>query len=231
MTENVETLAAATQDLNAAEAPVAGGLRSLIDRLRERLAYQPVLLGMVALAASAALTAASSATSGAIAEAQARDLRESLAQVLPVGFADNDFLNDTLSVQRDGKPVTIYLARKAGSVAGAVFKVAERGYAGEIQLLMAVGADGRTLGVRVIRHSETPGLGDKIEAGKSDWARDFSGKSLGDPAPDRWAVKKDGGVFDQFAGATITPRAVVKAVKGGLMFFAEHRAQILGGSQ
>lgn len=231
MSENLETAAAAPQGLGDAEVPKTGGLYTLIERLREQLAYQPVLLGIVALAASAALTAASSATSGAIAEAQARDLRDSLAQVLPQGFADNDFLHDTVSIEHDGKPVTIYLARKAGSVAGAVFKVAERGYAGEIQLLMAVGADGRTLGVRVIRHSETPGLGDKIEAGKSDWAKDFSGKSLGDPAPERWAVKKDGGVFDQFAGATITPRAVVKAVKGGLMFFAGHRAQILGGSQ
>jgi electron transport complex protein RnfG len=110
----------------------------------------------------------------------------------------------------------------------ALFKVAERGYAGDIQVLMAVDMDGRTLGVRILKHSETPGLGDKIEVKKDDWVLDFNGKSLAEPAPEKWGVRKDNGVFDQFAGATITPRAVVKAVKGGLEFFAAHRADITG---
>jgi electron transport complex protein RnfG len=82
--------------------------------------------------------------------------------------------------------------------------------------------------VRVLKHSETPGLGDKIEVKKDPWVKSFDGKSLADPTPDKWAVKKDGGIFDQFAGATITPRAVVKAVKGGMDFYAEHRKEILG---
>ena len=81
--------------------------------------------------------------------------------------------------------------------------------------------------VRVIKHKETPGLGDKIEPVKSHWIFAFDGKSLGDPPAEKWAVKKDGGVFDQFAGATITPRGVVKAVKGGLDFFDKQRAQLL----
>jgi electron transport complex protein RnfG len=81
--------------------------------------------------------------------------------------------------------------------------------------------------VRVLKHSETPGLGDKIEPAKDDGIHAFDGKSLGDPAADKWAVKKDGGVFDQFAGATITPRAVVRAVKGGLELFARERAVML----
>lgn len=202
-----------------------------LDAIREKLGYQPVLLGMVALLASGALAWAAGATSEAIAAAEAKDLRDSLSEVLPRGFADNDLLNDKVEIDRDGAPVTLYLARQGGAVKGAVFKVAGRGYAGDIQVLMAVDAAGTTLGVRVIKHSETPGLGDKIEIKKDSWVEGFSGKSLGQPAPDQWAVKKDGGVFDQFAGATITPRAVVKAVKGGLEFFGAHRDEILGGKE
>lgn len=107
--------------------------------------------------------------------------------------------------------------------------VSERGYSGEILVLMAVDVDGKMLGARVLKHTETPGLGDKIEVAKDKWILSFNGKSLGEPPADKWGVKKDGGVFDQFAGATITPRAVVKAVKGGMLFFSEHKAEILGG--
>ncbi|RKT49925.1 electron transport complex protein RnfG [Azonexus fungiphilus] len=199
-----------------------------LDILREKLAYQPLLLGAVALLASAALAAVSAATGPAIAAAEAKDLRDSLAEVLPRGLADNDFLKDTVDLEKDGKTITVYRARHGGEVRAALFKVAERGYAGEIQILMAVDMDGRTLGVRVLKHSETPGLGDKIELRKDDWVLAFDGKSLADPGPEKWAVKKDNGVFDQFAGATITPRAVVKAVKGGLDFFAARKQEITG---
>jgi electron transport complex protein RnfG len=96
-------------------------------------------------------------------------------------------------------------------------------------VLIGVDTKGTLLGARVIRHKETPGLGDKIELAKSKWIRDFEGKSLESPPPEKWAVKKDGGVFDQFAGATITPRAVVKAVKEGMTFYAAHRQEILEG--
>ncbi|HJV92545.1 MAG TPA: RnfABCDGE type electron transport complex subunit G, partial [Azonexus sp.] len=188
------------------------------ESFREKIGYQPVLLGVFALLASGALAWSSGATSGAIAAAEAKDLRDSLSEVLPRGFADNDFLNDKVEIERNGKPVTIYRARQGETVKGAVFKVAERGYSTDIQVLMAVDAEGRTLGVRVLKHAETPGLGDKIEVKKDPWIKSFDGKSLGDPAPEKWAVKKDSGIFDQFAGATITPRAVVKAVKGGLEF-------------
>jgi Na+-translocating ferredoxin:NAD+ oxidoreductase subunit G len=201
---------------------------SALEQLREKLAYQPLLLGAIALIASGALALSAGATHEAIAAAEARDLRDSLAEVLPKGFADNDLAGDTIQIERNGSPVTIYRARRDGKVQGALFRVAQRGYAADIQILMGVDRDGKTLGVRIIKHSETPGLGDKIEVAKSPWVRDFDGKSLADPAPEKWAVKKDGGVFDQFAGATITPRAVVQAVKGGLDFYAAHRAEILG---
>ncbi len=94
-------------------------------------------------------------------------------------------------------------------------------------MLISVDVQGTMLGARVIKHQETPGLGDKIEAAKSKWIRDFEGKSLDSPPAEKWAVKKDGGTFDQFAGATITPRAVVKAVKQGMQFYADHREEIL----
>ena len=199
-----------------------------LEAIREKIAYQPILLGTFALLASAALALASSATGEAIAAAEAKDLRDSLSEVLPAGLSDNDFLKDTVDLENKGKTVTIYRARQGETVKAALFKVAERGYAGDIQVLMAVDRDGKTLGVRVLKHAETPGLGDKIEIKKDKWIKDFDGKSLGNPAAEKWGVKKDNGVFDQFAGATITPRAVVKAVKGGLEFYAEHRKEILG---
>ena len=199
------------------------------ESFREKMGYQPMLLGIFALLASGALAWASSATGAAIAAAEAKDLRDSLSEVLPDGMADNDFLKDTVNLDSNGKTITSYRARQKGLVKAALFKVVERGYAADIQVLMAVDSEGKSLGVRVLKHSETPGLGDKIDVKKDPWVKSFAGKSLGDPAPDKWAVKKDGGIFDQFAGATITPRAVVKAVKGGMDFFAEHRAELLGG--
>lgn len=197
---------------------------------RDRLSYQPLSLGVVALATSAALVIANDRTLPLIAAAEERDLQASLSQVLPAGHAANDLLKDTVTLAgADGKPVTVYRSRGNGDgrVNGAVFRVSARGYAGEIAVLMAVDVDGAVLGARVVRHQETPGLGDKIEAAKSPWIDSFKGKSLDAPAPARWAVKKDGGDFDQFAGATITPRAVVKAVRGGLEFYAGHREEIL----
>jgi len=195
---------------------------------RGRLSYQGLSLGIVALVASAALALGNHYTHDAIVAAEARDLASSLAQVLPAGSNDNDLLADTVKVGADGTAaVTVHVARKAGTVTGAVFRMAERGYAGDIVVLMGVDREGRLLGARVVKHAETPGLGDKIEIAKAKWILAFDGKSLGDPPPEKWAVKKDGGVFEQFAGATITPRAVVKAVKRGLEFFAAHREEIL----
>ena len=203
-----------------------------LEAVREKLPYQPVLLGTIALLAGAALTAAYQATLPYIAAAEARDMQMTLAQVLPAGFADNDLLKDVLELDDPkvaGSKRKVHLAKKGGVVAGAVFSVGERGYAGEIKLLMAVDKSGAVLGVRVLKHAETPGLGDKVEIARNPWITGFNGKSLGRPPVEKWAVKKDGGIYDSFAGATITPRAVVKAVKGGLEYFAAHRREIVGG--
>lgn len=195
---------------------------------REKLAYQPISLGIIAMITGAALVVANDATKPGIAAAEQQDLQTSLTQVLPKDFASNDLLKDTIKIAGiDGAPLTIYRTRaKSGVINGAVFQVSSRGYAGDIVVLIGLDQAGHMLGARVVKHQETPGLGDKIETSKSKWIRDFEGKTLSSPPPDKWAVKKDGGVFDQFAGATITPRAVVKAVKQGLEFFAAHRAEI-----
>ncbi len=197
-----------------------------LDALRDKLGYQGALLGIAALITSAALALAASATGPEIAAAEARDLQQSLAQVLPGKF-DNDLLKDTVVLPGPEGEVTVYRARRAGQVEAVVFQVVGYGYAGRIVCMLGVDKNGRILGVRVIKHAETPGLGDKIEPAKADWIHRFEGKFLGDPPPDKFAVKKDGGVFDQFAGATITPRAVVKAVKGGLEFFGREKARLL----
>lgn len=197
-----------------------------LEELRGKLSYQGMLLGGVALLTSAALAYASRATEADIKAAEAADLKQSLAQVLP-GEYENDLLKDTVTLPGKNGDVLVYRGRRAGKVEAVVYRVTGNGYAGNIVCVMGVSREGKILGVRVISHKETPGLGDKIEPAKAKWIFDFDGKFLGDPPADKWAVKKDGGVFDQFAGATITPRGVVNAVKGGLEFFEGNKPQLL----
>jgi electron transport complex protein RnfG len=197
-----------------------------LEELRGKLSYQGILLGGVALLTSAALAFASRATEADIKAAEAADLKQSLAQVLP-GEYENDLLKDTVTLTGKKGEVLVYRGRRAGKVEAVVYQVIGNGYAGNIVCVMGVSREGKILGVRVISHKETPGLGDKIEPAKAKWIFDFDGKFLGDPPTDKWAVKKDGGVFDQFAGATITPRGVVNAVKGGLEFFEGNKTQLL----
>ena len=195
---------------------------------RQRLGYHVALLGGVALLTSAAISVADHLTRADIAQRQLEDLQVTLQQVVPATYYDNDLVRDTVTVDYGGRPVVVYRARRGGQVQAVCYQVSAPGY-GNTAMVIAVGVDraGTLLGTRVISHNETPGLGDKIELSKSDWILSFTGRSLNDPQPDKWAVKKDGGVFDQFTGATITPRAVVKAVKAGLEFFATHRALLL----
>lgn len=195
-------------------------------QLRGMLAYPGVVLGGIGLLTSGALALADRATLADIQAAQELDMKLSLTQVLP-GKYDNDLLKDTVTLPGPDGDVTVYRARRDGKVVAVVFKVQARGYAGPVVSMMGVDRDGSVLGVRVIKHTETPGLGDKIDPAKSNWIYEFEGKSLGEPPAEKFAVKKDGGVFDQFAGATITPRAVVKSVKGGLEFFAREKSRLL----
>ena len=197
-----------------------------LDDLRGKLLYQGILLGSVTLLTGGALALADRATEADIKAAQARDMQQSLAQVLP-GQYDNDLLKDTVTLPGPDGNVTVYRARRAGEVEAVVFQVQGQGYAGAVVSMMGVDRKGQVLGVRVINHKETPGLGDKVDPAKSGWIHAFEHKFFGDPPEDKWAVKKDGGVFDQFSGATITPRAVVKSVKGGLEFFRKQKTRLL----
>ncbi|MFZ4539151.1 electron transport complex subunit RsxG [Propionivibrio sp.] len=198
-----------------------------IKALQQKIGYHGIFLGLIGLLASAALATANLVTHDEILAAEKHDLETSLKQVLPAGFADNDLLKDAVRLKRkDGKEVLVYRARLGNEPKGAVFQVSSRGYAGDVVALMGVDSEGKMLGVRVTKHMETPGLGDKIEVAKNSWILDFNGKSLGNPPLEKWGVKKDGGVFDQFAGATVTPRAVVKAVREGMEFYRDNRTEI-----
>ncbi len=164
-----------------------------------------------------------------IATRATEDRLSSLTQVLPAAIYDNNPLENTLVVKdAESKDVTVFQATKAGKVTGVAYEIRGTGYAGEIRLMMGVDADGRILGVRVLAHKETPGLGDRIETKKGDWILRFTGLSLDAPPLEKWKVKKDVGQFDQFAGATITPRGVVAAVRRGLEFFRTNQAQLTG---
>jgi len=164
-------------------------------------------------------------TAAQIAENQRRALLRSLNELIPKDQYDNDVYADILYVHNSellgtDEAVPVYRARKGGwPVAVVLAPVAPDGYNGNIRLLVAIRLDGTLAGVRVLAHRETPGLGDNIEADRSDWILGFTGKSLNNPKQDRWKVKRDGGAFDQFTGATITPRAVVKAVKNTLLYY------------
>ncbi len=155
-----------------------------------------------------------------------------LAEVLPPALYDNDVFSDAITLvgwprQRAAKTTKVFRATKNGRpVAMVMDTYAPQGYNGDIGLLIAIHNDGRVLGVRVTRHRETPGLGDRIQRSKSAWITGFRGQSLNRPRPAHWAVKKDGGVFDQLTGATITPRAVVAAVKHALWFAKTNRDDV-----
>jgi len=165
-------------------------------------------------------------TAPVIAEAEKQTLLDTFNQVLPLNHYDNDPLQNThqitdsayLELLGSAEPVTVYRAFQGDQPAGAILTtVAPNGYSGNIVILIGVFPDGRISGVRVLKHAETPGLGDKIEVAKSKWILEFNGRKLRDDNDPRWAVKKDRGDFDQFTGATITPRAVVTAVKSALI--------------
>jgi electron transport complex protein RnfG len=191
-----------------------------------------VILGVFCLGFGLILALTDLYTVDDIAARALEDRQNSLKQVMPDEIHDNNPVIDTLSMKNDsGKDITVYRARRAGKITGVAYEIYGSGYAGEIKLMMGIDSEGRVLGVRPLAHKETPGLGDKIEEKKGDWILRFTGLSLGNPAPERWKVKKDGGDFDQFAGATITPRGVVGAIRGGLDFFAAHKDELLKESQ
>ena len=171
-------------------------------------------------------------TEARIAANERAALMRNLHVLVPPETHDNDIFNDIIEVTDPdllgtSAPVAVYRARKEGwPVAAVLTPVAPDGYSGAIRLLVGIKLDGTLAGVRILSHRETPGLGDFIEAARSDWILDFKGRSLTNPPPRQWAVKRDGGIFDQFTGATITPRAVVKAVKKALIYFDRNHQRL-----
>ena len=187
-------------------------------------------LAVLALLAALVAGIAERATGARIVENQRRAALAVLHSVLPADVHDNDLLADVMEAV-DGellgstRPHRIYRARMGGAPAGVVMEVTARGgYGGPIELLIGIHADGRVAAVRVGANHETPGIGDGVE--RKDWISQFDGRSLTDPPPEDWLVKRDGGSFDELTGATITPRAVVKGVYNALLYFRKHEQDI-----
>jgi len=156
------------------------------------------------------------------------DRLNSLGQVIPDSIHDNNLVDDATNMKNQlGKEITVYRATKEGKVTGLAYEIFGVGYAGQMKFMLGIDAQGKVLGVRVLAHKETAGLGDKMEVKKSDWILRFDGLSLGNPPVEKWKVKKDGGQFDQYTGATITPRGIIKAIREGLEFFEANKAQMM----
>ncbi|WP_224746081.1 electron transport complex subunit RsxG [Neiella litorisoli] len=168
-----------------------------------------------------------------IAEAELNNKFKVLNQVIPETLHDNNLAQHCFTVEDEhllgtATPHHAYLATINGApTAVAIETTAPNGYTGRIELIVGIDTEGEVLGVRVLQHKETPGLGDKIERRKSDWIDSFIGKTVADRKDPNWAVRKDGGQFDQFTGATITPRAVVAAVQKTVLFYQANSAQLL----
>lgn len=188
-----------------------------------------LIMAVFTVAGTALLAATFFNTREPIAQSEAEARLELFRQILPPDTYDNALLTDTVAIAAGGAlhnrvPTLAYRARMAGQPAGVILEtVAPDGYSGDIKLLVAVKADGAIAGVRVLAHKETPGLGDYIDIAHDDWIKNFDGRSLDQPSEESWKVRKDGGDFDYMAGATITPRAVVKAVHGALKYVAANR--------
>ena len=195
---------------------------------RRQVLISGAFLWLFAVAGTTLVAVTEYSTSDAIAENERRLLLRNLHALLPAEQFDNDIAADT--VELDASPLLgteetslAYRARKNGAPVAVIFNsIAPNGYSGRIHLLVGVYVDGRVAGVRVVKHAETPGLGDAIERRKSDWIIGFDGRSLDNPQSDGWQVRRDGGEFDQLTGATITPRAVVRAVHDSLLYYRQN---------
>jgi electron transport complex protein RnfG len=188
-----------------------------------------LILGLFSVIGTGLVALTFEGTAERIAENERQALLHSLHQLVSPEEHNNDIYSDIISVTDktllgSKDRVNVYRARMGGQpVAAVIASSAPDGYSGSIKLLVGIHYDGTLAGVRVINHHETPGLGDGIEAERSDWVLGFAGKSQHNPDEKGWKVKKDGGEFDQFTGATITPRAVVKAVYNTLRYYHQHR--------
>jgi electron transport complex protein RnfG len=203
--------------------------------LRETLATALNLL-VFSIVGAAFLSGVYTLTRATIETIEQAEKQALIAQTLPAGSFDNDLVRDARPLPVDAlignkRPAQAYVAKKGSQSTAVVLEVvAPDGYSGEIRMLVGIQTDGRITGVRVTSHHETPGLGDYIEIAKNNWITHFNGHSLADTPTEQWKVHKDGGRFDSMAGATITPRAVIKATHKALSYFAAHREALLQGN-
>ena len=186
-----------------------------------------ILLGFVALLCTAISAGIFFLTKDKIDAVMAAQQRELLLQVIPQDYFNNNLLESAV-IPQDKNLVgiqKIYFAKKDGNISAYAYETtAPDGYSGDIRLLVGLDPKGEVLGVRVIEHHETPGLGDKIELRISNWILNFTNQSINEHNLNEWAVKKDGGKFDQFSGATITPRAVVNQTKRSALIMLNNQA-------
>ena len=191
------------------------------------------LLAAFAAVGSGLISGVYEQTKEPIAAAERAAEAKQLLEIFPRDSHDNELIDDGFAVDAEGPLLALrergtgYRARRNNEVTGIILPATARdGYSGDIRLLVGIDRGGAVAGVRVLSHRDTPGLGDKIELKKSDWVLSFDHKTLADPAPDRWAVIKDGGDFDAFTGATVTPRAVVAAVKSAMEYSQNNRSAL-----
>lgn len=193
---------------------------------KETVSYQGLLLGTIAGLSTMLLLLLHSLTADIIDLRQREDQMAGLDQVLPASSYQNDLLASLQKVVVNQQNYSLFVGKNnAGEISGYAVQTDAQGFSGAITLLIGLDKGQNILGVRVLAHTETPGLGDKIEIAKSTWVRSFEHLSLTNTAQGQWAVKKDGGQFDQFTGATITPRAIVKQVHQSLLMLQDQANQ------
>ncbi|QYJ99921.1 electron transport complex subunit RsxG [Shewanella psychrotolerans] len=201
--------------------------------MKRSIVKNATLLGLFALLCTALVALVNQFTFERIKQQEDLELMRTLHQLIPDDMHDNALIEHCILIQDAAalgveEPLPAYIASNQGEpVAIAIETVAPDGYNGQIKLIVAIDAKGEVLGVRTLNHNETPGLGDKIDLRKSPWVFGFNGQNLQDEQDKRWAVKKDGGQFDQFTGATITPRAYVGAVRRTLLYFNTNKQTLL----
>ena len=207
------------------------------DNLITSIGAGAISLGIFAVLAAAAISLTYIAGSESIAANKAASKARALAAVMPANLYDQSLLSAPIELvdyaKLNLKPNALaYAAVKSGDTQAIILPVtAKDGYSGDISLLLGIDKYGVIQGLRTIEHKETPGLGDKVEHKKSDWVDSFIGKSLANTPSNDWAVTKDGGVFDAFTGATITPRAVVNAVHQGMLYHQRQQSVLYNAPQ
>lgn len=198
--------------------------------MRKAIEKNAKLLALFAIACTTVISSVYYITKDRIRSQEENKLINTLSHIIDKNSYNNDIYHDCIIVNNpvlSSDTEKVYLAKNNNQpIAAAITTTAPDGYNGKINLIVAINVNGSISGVRTIKHQETPGLGDKIEIRKNQWINSFTGKKVLNEKDTRWGVRKDGGIFDQFTGATITPRAVVKAVHKAVLYFKNEQQQL-----